>query len=332
MRIALTCNIRPAGYSEKYIEWDDPSTVETIIQGLKTLGHEAEVVDCMQRDAIEEKLTSIKPDFVFNIAEGLTGENRESVVPQLLEKLNIPYTGSGPETLMNCLNKSRTKTKLQKHGIPTATWCEIDKPLAKLPEKMAFPVIVKPLYEGSSKGIHNDNLVDNNENLLKKTGELLEKFQQPMIVETFLNGREFTVAMLGNGDSLKVLPIVELNFDSLPAEANRLYSFEAKWIWDRTEKPLEIFTCPAKLSEELKDEIEATARNAFRILNCRDWCRIDLRQDASGKVNVIEINPLPGIIPDPHANSCFPKAARAKGLNYIDIINCVLTSAIERSQ
>jgi D-alanine-D-alanine ligase len=134
----------------------------------------------------------------------------------------------------------------------------------------------------------------------------------------------------GNGNDLEILPIVEIQFDQLPADINPIYSYEAKWIWDTVERPLEIFTCPAKVSPRLRRKIQNVCQAAFSALRCRDWCRIDIRLDDAGEPNVLELNPLPGILPNPEANSCFPKAARTAGLAYGDLINRVLEIACQR--
>jgi D-alanine-D-alanine ligase len=131
---------------------------------------------------------------------------------------------------------------------------------------------------------------------------------------------------------LNVLPIVEIKFDSLPAGVNRIYSYEAKWIWDRSDDPLDIFECPARIPTPLSDEIERICRKAYNVLRCRDWCRIDVRLDDAGQPHILELNPLPGILPKPEDNSCFPKAARAAGLGYDRLLQSVLGFAALRYQ
>jgi D-alanine-D-alanine ligase len=151
-----------------------------------------------------------------------------------------------------------------------------------------------------------------------------------VLVETFLPGAEFTCGVLGNGSGARVLPIVGMNFDSLPAGALPIYGFEAKWLWDRPENPLDIFSCPARISAELRAEIEDVVLRAYAVLGCRDWSRIDVRLDAARRANVVEVNPLPGILPDPADNSCLPKAARAAGLDYDALIGAALAAAASR--
>jgi D-alanine-D-alanine ligase len=264
------------------------------------------------------------------MSEGLYGASREAQVPAILEMLRIPYLGSDPLTLSLCLDKSRAKEILSYHGIPTPRFTVIRSMNGYENVRVKFPAIVKPLHEGSSKGIYNSCVVRTTEELEREVRIVLTTYNQPALVEEFLSGREFTVALLGNGDDIRTLPIVEVKFDSLPPDVNPIYSYEAKWIWDTTDKPLEIFQCPADLEEDMQIEIETICKDAYKVLNCRDWSRIDVRLDAEGNPNILEINPLPGILPKPEDNSCFPKAARVAGMSYNQLINNVLDIAMER--
>jgi D-alanine-D-alanine ligase len=309
-----------------YAEWDDEETIEAV---RSALSRRHRVIPVEANEEAFEKFRKLRPDIVFNMAEGLYGPSRESQIPAILEMLRIPYTGSDPLTLALCLDKSLAKQVLSYRRIPTAPFVVVHD-LKKKQEFPSFPLMVKPLAEGSSKGIGNKALVRTSKELKEQISTVLTTYRQPALVEKYLPGREFTVALLGNGAGLQVLPIVEIQFDQLPASINPIYSFEAKWIWDTVEKPLEIFACPAKVSPRLKKRIEAVCQAAFWALRCLDWCRIDIRLDDAGEPNVLELNPLPGILPNPDANSCFPKAARTAGLSYEDLINRVLEIACQR--
>jgi D-alanine-D-alanine ligase len=268
-------------------------------------------------------------DLVFNVAEGLHGASREGQIPALLDLLQIPYTGSDPLTLGLCLDKRRTKEILSYNNVPTPRFWTVAT-LDEIPRRLSYPLMIKPTLEGSSKGITDRSLVHNGVELRRQVAWTLENYRQPALIEEFLPGREFTVAMLGNGDTLRALPIVEINFTTLPDGVNPIYSYEAKWLWDREDDPLQIFTCPADLDAPLQREIEAVCRRAFHALGCRDWCRIDVRLDTNGHPQIIELNPLPGILPLPEQNSCFPKAARAAGMTYDELILAVVEVASAR--
>jgi D-alanine-D-alanine ligase len=317
----------PGHFSDRYAEWDTFETIDAVRGALAELHH---VTLVEANEFAFSKLASQRPDIVFNIAEGFHGASREAQVPAICEMLQLPYTGSDPLTLAVCLDKSRAKEILAYHAIPTPKFYVVNELSDLQNNGLKFPSIVKPLHEGSSKGIFNSSLVSNISALRCEVEKILENYSESAIVEEYLPGREFTVAMIGNGKNVNILPIVEIKFDSLPSGVNPIYSYEAKWIWDQADHPLDIFECPAKISGELQDEIEVLCRKAFTVLRCRDWCRIDVRLDVQGRPQILELNPLPGILPNPEDNSCFPKAARAAGMNYHQLIQHVLGFAIQR--
>jgi D-alanine-D-alanine ligase len=312
---------------DEFAEWDSPATIAAVESALSRLG---KVVRLEANEDFPERLRQARPDIVFNIAEGFHGVNREAHVPAICEFYGIPYSGSDPFTLTLCLDKARTKETLTFHGIATPKFAVVEKleDLEGAAESLSLPLFVKPLHEGSSKGITDSNLCWDRSQLLSQTKFLLENYDQPVIVEEYLPGKEFTCAVLGNGDEATVLPLVAMNFESLPKGALPIYSFDAKFVWDRPENPLDIFQCPARITRELQASIERVTLDAFRVLGCKDWARIDVRLDADGRPNVLEVNPLPGILPDPADNSCLPKAARAAGIGYEELIqNCLKYAA-----
>jgi len=338
----------PLPTSDEFAEWDSQETIDAVADALAALG---DVVRLEATEDFPEQLRAERPDIVFNIAEGLHGVNREAHVPAICEFHGIPYSGSDPFTLSLCLDKARTKEILSFHGVPTAPFVLIDS-MEQWPalrrrvvasanasrsigsrsdatrRRLRLPLFVKPVHEGSSKGITERNFCRTVVELESQIAFLLEMYDQPVIVEEYLPGDEFTCAVLGNGDEARLLPVVGLRFDALPEGAVPIYGFEAKWLWDRPENPLEIFECPARIGESLRYEIEKVVLATYRVLGCRDWSRIDVRLDATGRPNVVEVNPLPGILPNPDDNSCFPKAARAAGIGYDELIqSCALLAA-----
>ncbi len=309
-----------------YAEWDDESTISAIENALAQVGDVIRIeADCNLPAALLEA----RPDIVFNVAEGRGGPSREAHVPAFCEFWGIPYTGSDPLTLAICLHKSRAKEVLSQHGIPTPAFLVADRP-EDLGHAFELPAVVKPLHEGSSKGISDRSLCSTWIEVETEVARIAERYDQPAIVEQFLGGREFTAALLGNDGDCRVLPLVEIDFQTLPAGSNPIYGYEAKWIWDRPEEPLDIFQCPARCDPALQRRIEEIALEAFQALGCRDWARIDIRCHDSGIPHILEVNPLPGALPDPDANSCFPKAARAGGLSFDQMIQAVLSAAAAR--
>jgi D-alanine-D-alanine ligase len=310
-----------------YAEWDEPATIDAVAQALSALGQ----VIRLEADAdFPQKLRTARPDFVFNIAEGLYGVTREGHVPAICEFYGIPCHASDPLTLAIALHKGRTKEILAQRGVPTAPFILAETVADARNVSLPFPLFAKPAFEGSGKGVSVKSLGHHRGALVAQVEQLLETYRQPVLIETWLPGPEFTVAIIGNGAEARCLPIVGFRFDTLPAGAPPIYGYEAKWIWDTVQSPLEIFECPAAVPEVQAEAVRAAALGAYRALGCRDWCRVDVRCDGAGQPMVVELNPLPGVLPDPRDNSCFPKAARAAGMDYDALIQAVADIAWRR--
>ncbi len=347
MNVALTFNVKPESetFSEsvssnlqqssqientqidQFAEWDTWETINAVKDAL-SIYHDVNLIEADQNAF--EKFKSIRPDIVFNIAEGLKGVSREAQIPAMLEMLDIPFTGSDSLTLGICLDKSRTKEILSYHNIPNSKFSVYEDSSELNGKTYNFPMFVKPISEGSSKGIFSSSITNNFFELKSEIERINNLYDQPALVEEFLPGREFTVALLGNGNDIKILPIIEVRFDKYPKEVKPIYSYEAKWILDTKENDFDVFDCPAQIEKELEEKIKEVCLRTYKVLRCRDWSRIDVRLDKNGVPNIIEINPLPGIMPDPKENSSFPKAARAAGMSYDEMINQVLISACKR--
>jgi len=310
-----------------YAEWDEPATIDAVERALHPLG---EVIRLEAVADFPVRLAKARPDFVFNIAEGLYGPNREGHVPAICEFLGVPYSASDPLTLSLALHKSRAKEIMQLRGVPTAPFVLARTPADARACSLPFPVFAKPAFEGSGKGVSVKSLCATRKELVKQVDYLLATYREPVLVETYLPGAEFTVAIMGNGKEARCLPIVGMKFDELPSGAPPIYGYEAKWIWDDPSDPLEIFECPARVPARVAAQIRTAALGAYHALECRDWCRVDIRCDGDGVPNVVELNPLPGILPDPRDNSCFPKAARAAGMSYDELIRSVADIAWRR--
>ena len=332
MHIAITCNLKPEplpkGCEEEFAEHDTKETIDELKSAIEFHGHTVSIINvtCDIEHILKEQRSEI--DLIFNVAEGISGADREAQVPKICEQLNIPFTAAGSQTCLDTLDKARSKIIMAKSNIPTPRF-QVFKMGDEQIELRNFPVIVKPTLEGSSKGIHNDSYIEDETQLRKIVMRTLSTYHQPVIVEEFLPGREFTIAVIGHKSPL-VLPIVEVTFDHLPADIRPFDSMEVKWIYDDPRKGMDSLVCPAKIPPQLQKVLEETALKTFKAFDCRDWARMDLRLDHNGVPSVLDINALPGFVKDPLHNSRLPRAAYALGWTYEQLIGEVLKSARER--
>ncbi|MDO8741166.1 MAG: ATP-grasp domain-containing protein [Candidatus Woesearchaeota archaeon] len=333
LTIALTYNKKRSPkegeLEDLYAEFDTDQTINAVKNAIESKGSDVILIEADEDAFLKLKALKNKIDLVFNIAEGIRGDARESHIPAFCEMLNIPHTASSALTLAITLDKARTKEILSYSNIATPKFQVFNNENEKLNADLNFPLIVKPLREGSSKGIRNNNIVASEKELRSKIKELIENYRQPAIAEEFIEGREFTAAVIENG-SQKVLPLVEITFDYLPKHIKKIDSYEVKWIYDNPNSKIDPLVCPAKLDKETEDKIKKISLDAFNALGCKDWCRIDIRLDKKGIPKVLEVNALPGIMPDPKENSRLPKAAYAAGMSYDQLINIIVDNAIER--
>ncbi|MCX8016151.1 MAG: D-alanine--D-alanine ligase [Patescibacteria group bacterium] len=334
MKIALTYNLRKTKKITKNkkvienIDFDDPKTILGIKKALQQLGYKVFLIEADEKAYFKFYRLRKKIDLVFNYSEGLYGKDREAQIPAMLEMLQIPYTGGSPLSYAIGLNKVKTKEILAYHQIPTPKWQVFKNNNEQLDKKLKFPLLAKPQSEGSSKGIFAKNLVNNEKELRKIVRELLKKFKQPVLVEEFLNGREFTVGVLGCPP--KILPIIEVRFDELPRGVPKFDHFEAKWLYDNPKFKADPLICPAPISQKLQKEIEKIVLRAFDVLELADWARFDIRLDKNNTPNILEVNCPAGLNPDPKENSRFPRAARVAGLNFSQLLNGIIKSAVKR--
>ena len=320
LRIGFTYNVKRQGnYGDADAEYDSPTTIEAITTALESMGHI--VVPLEANRELPSKLMESKVSLVFNIAEGLSGRNREAQVPALCELCGIPYTGSDSATLALALDKALTKRLLRQHDILTPEFQVMTTGREKLSAKLRFPMIVKPVAEGSSKGIVSKCVVDDEPTLRKVVRELVDRYKQPALIEEYITGREFTVGLLGDRRP-RVLPPMEILFKDRD-NLRPIYDFEVKQNW--TEHIF--YQCPAKLNSTDLRNVERTALRAFQALDCRDVCRVDLRMNEKGDVYVLELNPLPGLTPD-YSDLCF--IATAAGMDYRTLIAEILAGGIKR--
>lgn len=335
MHIAFTFNVRhtkPAitQAAQNEAEFDEPETIAAIHEAIVANGYECTDIEADENAYGKLQTANGKIDLVFNIAEGLRGEMREAQIPAILEMLGLPYTHSGAIAHAITLDKTLTKKIWLYHGLPTPRFVFVGPKEKPYVENLRFPVLVKPNAEGSSKGVFNDNVIEDPQRLVAKIRAIRKAYGNGVLVEEFLSGREFTVTVMGNKTPY-MLPIVEQNFDVFPKNMRKLASYEAKWFFEDTLPDARIaYHCPAAIEPKLARLIRELCIKAFTVLGCCDIARIDLRLDAEGKPSLLEINTLPGMMPGENVVSYYPVAARAAGWDFNRMVGQILTHARER--
>ncbi|TAN62389.1 ATP-grasp domain-containing protein [bacterium] len=300
-------------------EFDHPATIDVIAQSIESLGHK--VVRIGNVDNLLRKINNLKVDIVFNISEGISGRNRESQVPIILEMMHIPFVGSDGLTLGLSLDKAMTKKILISENIPTPRFFETDDPadnIAKL-KNLKFPLIVKPRYEGSSKGLSEKSRVEDVEGLREQIGYIVKTYKQSALVEEFIAGAEYTVALIGNNHP-EVLPPVQIKIDGKLKLGDKFYTF-ARIHSSRLE-----YVCPDKIDKALKEKLESLALKTYRAIDARDFGRVDFRVDADGNPYVLEINPLPSL----SSEDVFMCIANHLKVSYPEMIRRILEAAFLR--
>lgn len=327
MRIGITFDLKseapaPAGAPDDlHEEFDNPATIEAIAEVLRGFGHEVELLG--DGRALLERLLADPPDFVFNIAEGQgIGRAREARVPAVLEMLGIPYSGSDPLTLAVTLDKDCAKRLVASAGVavPRGVVVEAGDPLPQAyAGGLGFPVIVKPAWEGSSKGIRGKSIVDRPEQLAATVAWLNRDHQQPVLIEEYIEGDELTVGVLGN-DPPRILGVMRV----LPTEPTErfIYSLEIKRDFERLVR----YECPAPLGDAATKAVHESALAAYRILGCRDVSRIDFRL-RDGVPYFLEVNPLPGLNP---GSGDLVIMSRLRGWTYPQLLEEIFRAACSR--
>ncbi|GAB4543257.1 MAG: ATP-grasp domain-containing protein [Anaerolineales bacterium] len=342
-KVAVLANIKdethpkPEGVPpDAFADFDHIETVNAIRAAIETGGHSTVFLEANR--SLPFALREAQPDICFNIAEGLGGDAREAQVPALLEMFGIPYTGSRVLTNAIALDKTLTKRIWRDRKLPVAPFQEFLTGEEPLRPELKFPLFVKPAREGTGMGVDARAIVHNESELRERAKYIINAYQQPALVETFLSGREFTVGVLGRADSKKYSRHPEWyekdgfhRFPILELEGSRSVM---PWVYGNEEKSKEVgadgtpgFFCPAQVSAEMEKKLKHLALRAHILLNALDVSRTDIRLDAEGNPRVIEINTLPGLTPD-YSDLCLQ--ANAEGIPYTDLVLEILTLGASR--
>ena len=321
MRIGLTYDLRAdylaAGYSEEETaEFDGAATIDAIDSALREIGHQTDRIGC-GRQLIDRLAVGDRWDLVFNIAEGLHGAAREAQVPAILDLYEIPYTFSDPLVLAVCLHKGLTKTVVGQAGIPTSPFFLVKQIEDVEHVDLPYPLFAKPVAEGTGKGITADSKIKDRDSLRRVCRDLLAQCRQPVLVETFLPGREFTVGILGSGSEARVIGSMEISL--LPQAEADVYSYVNK---SRYEEFCRYLPCRGEDDSEVAQAEQVAL--AHRTLACRDASRVDIRSDVQGRPHFMEVNPVAGLHPK---DSDLPMICRFFGMTYGELIEQIVAAA-----
>ncbi len=299
-------------------EFDHPLTIGVIARAIQNCGFKVKKIGNAAN--LLEKINNLDVDIVFNISEGVSGRNRESQVPILLEMAHVPFVGADGLTLGLTLDKIMAKKIFISEDIPTPKSFEVKTTDALIDtDHLKFPLIVKPRFEGSSKGLSDDSRVENMDELKRQADFIINTYKQPALVEEFISGQEFTTAIIGN-DNPEVMPLVQIKIDGRLKLNDKFYTF-ARITSDRLE-----YICPAHIPYNLSRKICDIALRVYNAVECRDFGRVDFRVDADGRPYVLEINPLPSL----STEDVFAVVAKEIGISYDQMIGKILNSALKR--
>jgi D-alanine-D-alanine ligase len=312
----------PGDLPDKFAEFDSEETISDIGRALATSGHEIIRIGHAKK-LISEITSGKKYDLVFNICEGLDGRGRESQVPAILDLFGIPYSGSDALTMALTLDKTLAKKVIAWHGLKTANFISVESLEGLSPKKLnlRFPVIVKPSQEGTSKGLSKESLARNFTQMKKRAEWVLRNYRQPVLIEEFIVGYEFTIAVVGN-EPPEVLPPVQVAINGETDLGENFYTQA------RVESPDVKYICPPEIDKELDKKIMNFALDCYKTLECRDFGRIDIRVDYNNEPYFLECNPLPNL----GKVDVFPLVAKATGRTYEQLLAYILESAIKRNK
>jgi D-alanine-D-alanine ligase len=323
LKVGLVYNLKKhisSHVADAEAEYDNIETVHAIREAIEDDHCRVELMEA--DETLPGRLAKHTVDIVFNIAEGIQGRGREAEVPALCNMLRIPFTGSDETTLCIALDKALTKRLLATYRIRTPRYRVIAKDQPRIGGGFAFPAIVKPNAEGSSKGISDVAIVSDVKALRALAEKNIRDYWQDMLVEEYIPGREFTVGILGNGGDARVFAPMEIIYLD-KQNPYHIYSFTVKQNYEKLIR----YKSPADIGAQTEAEMVRTARKVFDVLQCRDFARMDFRLAPGGKLYFIEINPLPGLAP---GYSDYPMLAEFNGTDYTTLVRGVLKAALSR--
>jgi len=309
---------------------DTVSEARAVEEALSQLGFKTRRLEITYEriETLIQELLRSREEVIFNLCEDIKGEGiYEVYIASVMELLGMDYTGSGPMTLGICLDKAKAQTLLASHDFPTPRHIVFEKKEGVLPKGLHFPLIVKLLHEDGSLGLDKDSVVYTREALFDRVRRMTRNYHQPVIAEEYIDGREFNVALLGNGETAQILPISEIDYSTITTKEPKILTYASKWDESSSEYRKTMPVCPASLSPSLEKTLQTFALSACKILGCRDYARVDFR--LKGKTPyIIEVNPNPCISLD----AGFIRSAKVAGLSYAEVVGKIMEFAIARKR
>ncbi|MEK7388533.1 MAG: ATP-grasp domain-containing protein, partial [Elusimicrobiota bacterium] len=327
LHVGILCNIFDAeGGEEKAVHSDLTSVGLNIQKAVESKGHRVTFFDMNETPLPFDKIANANVDMIFNVCERINNSSLlEPHAAAILDCLGIPYTGSNPLTLALCIDKIKVKKILEQHGLPTPKFDYAFQMNEPIREDLRYPLMVKLANTDNSIGISNQSVVTSLKDLKNQVNHLLEKYNRPVLIEEFIEGDEVDVSIMGNESRVKVLPLSRSIFDDLPKGVWGIYPFQAKWGENSVYEKIRVER-PAKYSQKLSALISEICLDAYRIFDCHDYARIEVRVDRSGNPYILEINPNPSI----NDGDCVPACAEVIGHPYADFIEEIMKECISR--
>jgi D-alanine-D-alanine ligase len=316
---------RPTAAGERLSEESVADMAQQAQEAVSSLGIGTALVP-LQRSLLNflNRVKELNPDALVNLCEGYYGRPQwESNVAGIFELLGLSFTGNAAKTLALCQDKFKAKAVLKASGLPTAPaqlMLTGEEPL-----ELRFPLIVKPNSEDASLGVYPESVVRDEESLRRQVRRCLDNYRQPVLVEAFIDGREFNVSVMENGEA-RALPVSEIDFSAMPKDTPRILGYDAKWFEDHPLYQKTPPVCPALIDDELRGKLQGLAEAAFRTMGCRDYARVDFRMDTKGRPFILEVNPNPDI----STNAGYARALKAAGIEYTAFWGAMVDNALKR--
>jgi D-alanine-D-alanine ligase len=313
--------------NERLSEASVAEVAEAVLAAVSEIGYPAVILPLRESlMTLLRRIKELKVDVLVNLCEGFLGRPQlETNVAAVFEAFGVTFTGSPSRALAICQDKFKAKAILNAFGLPTAKGRLVASPDQKI--DLPFPVIVKPNQEDASLGIYQDSVIHDPQALTEKVSKIIEAYRQPALVEEFIQGREFNVAVIER-ERLEALPVSEIDFSAMPESAPHICTYEAKWFEDHILFVTTPAVCPAPVEEPLRDKLEQYALAAFQAMGCRDYARVDFRMAKDGRIAILEVNPNP----DASLDAGYCRALKAAGIEYGQFWSQMIENALRRNE